>query len=328
MTSGTGKRNGMCRGGALLGVLWLSAVLSAIAFSVANTVRGEIERTSTASESLRAYYLAAGSIERALLNMVWGAGLRNPDGTPRYSPGVPFLAYRYASGDALVQIIPETAKLNINSVPPPELIRLLLNLGGDPQRASAIAAAVADWRNPAAAGLTVFDQFYLTQIPSFRARHASFEEIEELLLVKGMTPDLFYGSYLRDPQGRLIARGGLRDCLSVYGSAGPVDINSADPAVLATIGLSPDAIAAVVERRRARPFLNPQEVADFAQAAGPAAGRLRVGGNLMYTLRATARLRAPDGRLSDAQRTVSALFKFVDPGQFGVPYHILRWYEN
>jgi type II secretory pathway component PulK len=54
-------------GGALLAVLWLSAVLSAIAFSVANTVRAEIERTSTLTESVRTYYLATGAIERLRL---------------------------------------------------------------------------------------------------------------------------------------------------------------------------------------------------------------------------------------------------------------------
>ena len=43
-----------------------------------------------------------------------------------------------------------------------------------------------------------FDQYYLSLTPSFRARHASFEEIEELLVVKGMTPDLYYGTYDRD----------------------------------------------------------------------------------------------------------------------------------
>src|ERR1700683_539910 len=50
------------RGSALLAVLWLTAALSAIAFSVASMVRAETERTSTAVDSLRAYYLATGSI--------------------------------------------------------------------------------------------------------------------------------------------------------------------------------------------------------------------------------------------------------------------------
>jgi len=46
------------RGSALLAVLWLSAALGAIAFSLAATVRGEIEHTSTTLDGTRAYYLA------------------------------------------------------------------------------------------------------------------------------------------------------------------------------------------------------------------------------------------------------------------------------
>ena len=59
------------RGSALLAVLWLAAALSAIAFTVATTVRGETERTSTDIDSLRAYYLASGSVERGILWILW-----------------------------------------------------------------------------------------------------------------------------------------------------------------------------------------------------------------------------------------------------------------
>ena len=72
------------RGSALLAVLWLTAALSAIAFSVANTVRAETERTSTAVDSVRAYYLATGAINRAILRIEWGPGYRNPDGTSMF----------------------------------------------------------------------------------------------------------------------------------------------------------------------------------------------------------------------------------------------------
>ena len=65
-------------------MLWLSAALSAIAFTLATTVRAETERTSTAADGLRAYYLAEGGVERALLYMTYGPGMRNPDMTARY----------------------------------------------------------------------------------------------------------------------------------------------------------------------------------------------------------------------------------------------------
>ena len=68
------------RGAALLMVLWLAAALTAIAFTLANTVRGEIERSSTDADGLKAYYLAAGAIDRTLVYMESGPAFRGPDG--------------------------------------------------------------------------------------------------------------------------------------------------------------------------------------------------------------------------------------------------------
>ena len=73
------------RGGALLTVLWLSAALTAIAFSISTTVRGETERTSTTVDQTRAYYLASGAVDRAILWMQWGRNMSpNADGTARF----------------------------------------------------------------------------------------------------------------------------------------------------------------------------------------------------------------------------------------------------
>src|SRR3989442_13966915 len=81
------------RGSALLAVLWLSLALSAIAFSLASTVQGETERTSTAVDGLRSYYLATGAIERAILYMQWGPAAPPAPETesPYYTPGKPVL---------------------------------------------------------------------------------------------------------------------------------------------------------------------------------------------------------------------------------------------
>ena len=74
-------------------------------------------------------------------------------------------------------------------------------LGVDPGRAQAIVSRHLDWRSGTPGGsFSHFDQYYLSLTPSFRARHASLEEIEELLLVRGVTPDLFYGGYVPDAQ--------------------------------------------------------------------------------------------------------------------------------
>jgi general secretion pathway protein K len=304
-------------------VLWLAAALSAIAFSVAATVRAENARTSTAVDGLKAYYLAAGAVERAVLYLQWGPQYRNPDGTARYYDGGPRIELEFPSGQATVEVVPEASKMDLNSATAEELYALLTALGADPGRARDIALGIVAWRTPHSPGL--LEQPDSATPPSFSAQPASFQEIEELLLVHGMTPELFYGTYARNAQGRLTARRGLRDCITVYGASGGFDVNTTAPAVLAAIGVPPDVVAAIVQARQVQPF-TPGRWSAFAGGI-PGLERLRVGGNQIYTIRATGRLRLPDGTLSDARRSVAAV---VRPGQtqYGGAFQVLRWFDN
>ncbi len=319
-----GKRNR--RGSALLAVLWLSAALAAIAFTVAHTVRGETERASTAADGVRSYYLAAGGIERTLLYMQW-AGQPGPDGKPRYwRAGVPVLRHSFPEGEAVVELIPDSAKLNVNAASREDLLRMLRQLGAEPQRAEVIAEGIIDWRTPSTTP-TAFDAHYLGQPSSFRAPHASFQETEELLLVRGMTPELYYGRTERTADGKLVTHAGLRECVSTFGSTGGgLDINTSEPPVLLAAGIPPDLVSAIVQRRGQRPF-TPEELPAFVQQH-PSLSRLTVGGGAIYTLRSTARLKLQDGRLSDLRRTVEAQIALLTSPIYGKPWQILRWYEN
>jgi general secretion pathway protein K len=305
-------------GSALLTVLWLSAALAAIGFSIANTVRGEAERTSTSVDSLRAYYLATGAIHRAYVELLWSVTSPN-----RIIPkGSTVITYGFPSGSARVEFIPETAKLDVNAAPVEELTRLMLALGLDPARAQAVAASIDSARRPGAENNI--------GIPSFPAPHASFQEIEELLQVNGVTPDLFYGTYVPSESSeaggkRLMPRGGLVDCLSVYGSKGQIDGNTASPAVLFAIGMSPYAINALVQRRQAH-AMTQQELYDFLQSIGADPSRFRIEGNSIVTIRATAQL-SNAGVQSDLKRTVAAQIKYMPQG-YDSAIHILRWYDT
>src|SRR5690242_13428898 len=127
--TGTLGRARYRRGSALLTVLWISAALAAVGFALANTVRGETERTSTTVDELRAYYLATGAVEKAALELMWSAV--NPTIAP-IPKGSAWIDYAFQTGAARVEIIPETAKLDVNSVTPAVLGRLLEGLGASP----------------------------------------------------------------------------------------------------------------------------------------------------------------------------------------------------
>jgi hypothetical protein len=140
--------------------------------------------------------------------------------------------------------------------------------------------------------------------------------------VRGLSPELFYGNYT-GADGRLYARGGLRDCLSVWGSLGPFDVNTVSPALMEAMGVTPEMAASLIATRQQRPFQNPQEL------AGTLPPRIAMGsGYSIYTLRASARLRRPDGSYSEVVRTAAATIKLFDPQKSPQPMHILRWYDN
>jgi general secretion pathway protein K len=256
--------------------------------------------------------------------MAWGESFRNEDGTARFwQYNAPRMNMTFPSGTAIVEMIPESAKLNVNRASADDLTKVIAAVGGDAGKAREIAGAILDWRG-GSEGTSPNDQYYFGISPTFRARHASFEEIEELLFVRGMTPELFYGNFVADNQGALYASGGLRDCLSVWGSMGPFDVNTMSPALMAAIGVPPGAISAIIQRRNERPF---KDLSDVGSTGAPT-GRIGVGGNYIWTLRASARLKRPDGTPSEVVRTASATVKLVDRKRFDTPVHILRWYDD
>jgi type II secretory pathway component PulK len=308
-------------------VLWLTAALSAIGLAVANNVRAEAERTETNVDDARSYFVARGAIEQAGLHILWGGQYHNGDDGPiYYVNGSPSMELVFPAADVHVDVIPEASKLSVNGSRPEDILRLLLALGTPEEQATEITAAIVDWRTRVdPEHPSPFDSFYLSQSPSFMARHASFQENEELLLVKGMTAELYYGSSLDS------SRAGLRDCLSVYGSAGAVDINTARQATLQAVGLDAVDADTIVRNRAQHPVLDYKELAEIAQSLGPAGRRLQIGGQTMFTLRATARLRQPGGKLSDLRRTVGALVKFYFGGNRQnrpVGFEVVRWFDR
>ena len=304
-------------GSALLTVLWLTAALSAIGLAVANNVRGETERAGTNVEDVKAYFVATGAIQRAILHMNWGRQF--------YTPGMPAMDLDFPVASVHVEIVPETSKLGLNSSRVDDFVHLLTILGMRGDQAGETAAAIVDWRTPDPLHASPFDAFYLAQAPSFLPPHASFTKNEELLLVKGITPDLFYGTSL----GRTHA--GLRDCVSVYGGGGGVDINTAQPETMQAVGLSAGDATELVRMRTEQGMITPLQYSGIRQSLGPSGNRLGIGGSTMFTLRATARMKQADGKLSDLRRTVGALIKFWNPGntQNRPPgFQIVQWFDR
>ena len=248
-------------------MLWLSAALAAIGFRLPARCAARRSAPRLRSTALRSYYLAVAGIERGSLEVLWT--VMNPEAT--FSrPASTTHTYHFDTGDVRVEILPEAGKLDINHATVEQLFRLGLALGLEPSRAEEIAAAIVDWRSRRPGQPVRSVLFFACSVFS-GARTRPFKEIEELLQVKGVTPDIFYGTYARRGGRRRRAGGwvarradGLPDGVRL---GQRVDINTAQPAVLAAVGLNPAAIAAILAAAPAAP-IQPNELGDFMGSLG------------------------------------------------------------
>ncbi len=326
------------RGGALLAVLWLSLALGAVAFALSRGVRADFDRAALNIDSTRAYYLAHGAIEATLQRIAHPqfGGPSGGAGPNAFRPGVRFLRFAFATGTAEVEIIGESGKLDVNQAPPEALARLLTASGVDPAAAVGIAAAIVDYRERIRRREVSYGmrpEQLASQLgidgdgSAFPGRAPSIQEVEELLAVPGVTPDLLWGGYREDENGRLVRFEGLAGNLTTRGG-GRINVNYASREMLLASGMSPNAVGALEEIRRDRPLTqdDPEMGAlgqQGQQAQQEGGVQLGLGGQTQaYTLRATAELTG--GR---ARRTVAALVE-VGGGVGPDPIRIVRWYDT
>ena len=304
-------------GSALLGVVWLSLALTAIAFTLSRTVRGELDRAAIHVDAARAYFLAKGGIERARLRMTRIQTGARSDPNLGFRLGQNWMRFDFPEGDVVVEIIGEGGKLNVNQASGEALARVLTSSGLDPAYSAATAVRIVTARKPTPEQL--LDPAGAAE-SSLSRRPASFRELEELLVLPGITSEVLFGTWGRNRAGQWAKIGGLHRHLSVFG-AGGVDVNYASPEVLRAAGLGPGAIASLLEIRELRPLrsqdLEPNLMADRSGLIPVTAG----GGGAYYTLWSRASLHG--GR---ARRSVGALVA-RSRSRSGHPIRVVRWYD-
>ena len=135
--------------------------------------------------------------------------------------------------------IDEERKININKVDLRELQRLVcIVLGLDEMESQELAACIIDWRDgDSQLSLPVGsaeDSYYKNLPYPYEAKDGDFEVLDELLLVKGVTPEVFEK---------------LKNYITIYGS-GRVNVNTASRNVLVALGLNDDIAEKIVAFRR------------------------------------------------------------------------------
>lgn len=130
----------------------------------------------------------------------------------------------------------EQRKINVNTADLGTLALLFQNLCLDAVEAQNLAACIIDWRDKDGM-LTVpgsaESSFYLGLSEPHQAKDAPFECLEELMLVKGITEELFDK---------------MKDYVTIYGD-GTININTASSTVLFCLGLSGPVVEKIIAFR-------------------------------------------------------------------------------
>ncbi len=134
-------------------------------------------------------------------------------------------------------VLDEEGRLNLNTADRPALKRLIMAvLGMEEEEADHLADAIYDWRVYGESEIVGFfsDEYYDNLEFPYKEKKANFENLDELLLVRGVTERIYEN---------------LLPFITVYGD-GKIDINTASAPVLMALGFSAGLAAKIVVARR------------------------------------------------------------------------------
>jgi DNA uptake protein ComE-like DNA-binding protein len=203
------------RASVLIGLLWCVALLAVVVVGVLHTARMDLLTGKNSTDKIQARYLALAGIEKAEALLYQNARDRSHTGVnhtgqfyndPQDFREITFGRGTYSvlrrgrddeGGGVIYGVSDEESRLNINTATSDELTKIQ-GLGSD------MATAILGWRG---SGSTAAEQdYYLALRPPYVPRGAAFETVRELLMVRGVTPDLLLG--------RDLHQNGLLDDLS------------------------------------------------------------------------------------------------------------------
>ena len=284
------------RGVALLLVLWLVALFTALVGGFARTAQMERLQGSVLRDGVVGREAARAGVEYALVRVNAG------DRRLRWVPDGRDNAWHFGDAAISVRIVDEMGKVDLNAAQPTLLAALLRQVGVAPGDADRIAGAIVDWRDTDSltqpSGGAEDDDYAAAGRP-YGAKDAPFESIAEVEQVLGMTPAIY-------------AR--VEPFLTVFSGNDMPDASYAAPEVLGAMGL--DAAGIIARRRSWDPASGqPPPVLPDGQS-------LSEGGTGTYSIRSRARL--GHGR----ETTLHVIVRSGSNGLPGSAYTALQWEEG
>ena len=305
----------------LIALLWVLVALSLLALNLSSTVRSEVNVTLASGESEKAYFYARGGLETALYRMIHPE--KDPEKQKRlfsYRDGMNHFSISNEESRCHVAIQDEAGRVDVNFANQPLLKRLMLNIGVEERQADLLAESIVGWREPDKSSRSGGDERALRGNDS---RPHLFSSVEELLLIPGVSREILYGNVQRNKDGNATLQRGLADFVTVYSEKAQINLNYAEPEVIAALpGVARDAAEAIV-RERAEESLSSGRVAQQIASLipGEAASLITTEPSKVYSLVATGFLK--NSKLRTSIRVVVKL-----DGNLKWGHSKLIWYDE
>jgi general secretion pathway protein K len=260
---------------ALIIVLWIFIFLFVVAFEFSASVREEGMAVHRYSQGAEGYYLALAGFEQELYRLVRGpttdeeGRTENPGARLAEVADGTWREERFGEGSYRIRVVDEGGKINLNRADEGTLRRIFINLGVEGSAADVLVDSILDWRDPDDLHHLngAESDYYLSLSPPYTARNGPFDTVEDLLWVKGITPQLFYGG--GDPEQGQFYEVGLQEIFTVDSPMDRVNLRTASAEVIhAFIGLPLERSREFVQERGE---LSEKTLTDLLQLLGAGA---------------------------------------------------------
>ncbi len=251
------------RGVILLSVLWVVLILSVISLSLAAAVRTEMSSLRGGFDSERAFFMARGAAEVMFQDLMAGGDLF-ADSPVELVNGE--YVFPFDTGEVRVRLESGRGRIDINQASDRVLASMFDSLGLDQDTRNRLVDSILDWIDdddiPHLYGAEIadYDAAGGRRLPA----NGVFRFVDDILFVKGMTPELFYGRLSMDATSGVFRRvPGVRELVTTESGTAQVNPNETSVAVLRALpGIDAILAHAIVEAREDGFF---DDLADMAE---------------------------------------------------------------
>lgn len=244
------------RGIALIMVMVTIFVLTALVGAFALSMKVETKLASNASNESELEWLGRSGVELGKyvlalqlnspqepydsLNQIWAGGPGSALSSNSPIASISLKDHKLGHGTYSVKITDLERKLNINTAAnsPDVLSQAFIMMGADAGEYPQIVASIQDWidadDDPHIGGAE--SAYYEGLTPPYKSKNGPLDDLSELLLVKGVTPEMYWGTHSSDAQAsqqnQFDANAGLTNSVGLVDlftpiSDGKININTA-----------------------------------------------------------------------------------------------------